>query len=148
MLYHTFWAPLAFWDVPNYAAETLAAEQAYQQSPLNRGWRAATPAATLPSGTLILALSLVGLVTGCRRLLVRTAPAAPAERRSLGLLAVWTLATAAGLLSVTIAWQRYFLLLVPIACLWAGYGLEVLISPWLQRRDPAHAGHHTAPTPS
>jgi hypothetical protein len=61
---------------------------------------------------------------------------------------MWTLATAAGLLSVTIAWQRYFLLLVPIACLWAGYGLKALINPWLSRRGSASLAHQMAPAPN
>jgi 4-amino-4-deoxy-L-arabinose transferase-like glycosyltransferase len=126
MLYHTYWAPLDFWDIPNYAAETRAAEQAYLRSWLNHGWRGPTAAATLPAGTAVLAMSVFGLIVGGRRLLAgRGRPPNP-ERRALLVVAAWTLATAAGLLSVTIAWQRYYLLLVPITCLWAGYGLQPL----------------------
>jgi 4-amino-4-deoxy-L-arabinose transferase-like glycosyltransferase len=126
MLYHTYWAPLDFWDIPNYAAETRAAEQAYLRGWLNHGWRGQTPAATLPAGTAVLAVSMFGLIVGGRRLLAARRTRPDPEQRALLVLAAWTLATAAGLLSVTIAWQRYYLLLVPITCLWAGYGLQAL----------------------
>jgi hypothetical protein len=124
MLYHTYWAPLAFWDIPNYAAQTRAAEQAYLHAWLNRGWRGPTAAATLPAGTAILAVSLFGLAAGGRRLMDRRP--LDAERGALLVLAAWTVGTVAGLLSVTIAWQRYYLLLVPITCLWAGYACKSL----------------------
>jgi 4-amino-4-deoxy-L-arabinose transferase-like glycosyltransferase len=126
VLYHTFWAPLAFWDIPNYAAETSAAERTYLQSWLNRGWRGATAAETLPAVTAILAMSALGVATGGRRLLQLRRTWLEPDRRALQVLAAWTVGTVATLLPVTIAWQRYYLLLLPITCLWAGYGLRAL----------------------
>ncbi|MCC6189362.1 MAG: hypothetical protein IT318_10020 [Anaerolineales bacterium] len=137
MLYHSYWAPLAYWDIPNYAADTAAAEALYQQSWLNRGWRAPTAAGALPAGNLVLAISLLGLAAGLYRLLRPSTQTGHPERLALALLAVWTLATIAGLFAVTIAWQRYYLPLIPLLCLWAGYGLRALVQAWRRLRDPA-----------
>ncbi len=118
--YQVFFAPLAYSDVGNYAAYTHAAEVAYQANPLNLGLRALPATA---SGGVWLALALLGLIAGGGRLLAR--PAAP-ERRVLGVLLAWTAATVLAVLAIPVPVQRYYLPLLPIACLWAAYGLAEL----------------------
>ena len=153
MLYHVFFAPPAFWDVPNYAAQTRAAELSYMAVPLQAGWHTTSLATNIMLGGGVLALTLVGIAFGALKFRALRPPAtdwrwmgqpATAEQRTaLLLLAAWTLATVLVLLSIDIGWQRYYLPLVPIVCLWAGYGLISLIrplSPWLNHQTLTGVG--------
>ena len=56
-------------------------------------------------------------------------PVRQPPRRTLALLWAWTALTVSGLALIAIPWQRYYLPLAPIACLWAAYGLSRLT--WL-----------------
>ncbi len=126
-VYHTYLAPLAYWDIPNYAAETAPAEKAYERNWLNTGLRFGTAGPRLAAGGALLALGVAGAVFAGLRF-VRAGPATVEREAWWGvlLLAVWTAATVAGLFAFDIAWQRYYLPLLPLACLWAGYAVGVL----------------------
>ena len=126
MLYHVYFAPPAFWDVSNYAAQTRPAELAYLAVPLQAGWHTTSLAVNLVAGSLVLALSLAGVAFGGLAMVRR-----PNERRNPGLivLVAWSACTVVGLLSINIDWQRYYLPLVPIVCLWAAYGLVSICRP-------------------
>jgi 4-amino-4-deoxy-L-arabinose transferase-like glycosyltransferase len=139
MLYHVYFAPPAFWDVPNYAAQTRLAELSYLGVPLQAGWHTTSLATNLVTGGVVMGLTLVGIAFGGLKLRAPRSlppdwrwtgqPATGEQRVALVILAAWTLATVTVLLSINIAWQRYYLPLVPIICLWAGYGLVYLIQP-------------------
>lgn len=128
-IYHTYLAPLAYWDIPNYAAETAAAESRYQANPLHAGLRFSAPGPRLAAGGVVLGLGLAGVgfaVVGA----VRSHRMGPRVMPWSVLLALaWTAATAVGLFSLNLAWQRYYLPLLPIACLWAGVGVAALARP-------------------
>lgn len=140
LVYHLYLAPLTFWEVPNYAAATAAAEAQYQARPWHTLFRAEPWSANLPAGGLLLALTLTGLAVSVWRGWRRGANALPAdERRARLLLATATLGLAAALCAVPIAWQRYYVPLLPLLCVWSGLGLAALAQPLTERR-PARRG--------
>jgi len=111
-----FVASPVFWEIPNYAAETAASEAAYMRAPIDNLLRG--PA----WGSVMLALWLSGAAIGA--LLVFHRATAPASRRDLAIVLVWVLGTTLALLAlVPIAWQRYYLPLVPALCVWQGYAV-------------------------
>lgn len=119
MVYQPFLAPLAFWDIPNYAAATTAAQQAYLADPL----------LNLTSGGVIsglwVTLTIVGMVLSIIRF------AKPWQRGRLIILWVWTLGVLVGILwQVPILWQRYYLPLIPVFAIWAGLAVSS-ISGWI-----------------
>ncbi len=115
---NTFITPPAIYDVGNYRAETAAAERAYLGNPLNTLLRGAL------GGLIVLAFTLFGLLLGISNLL---RPGAP-YRRSLSLLLLATLLQSAALLAaVPLPYQRYWVPLALIACLWCAYGLAHMI---------------------
>ena len=122
MLYHVYFAPPAFWDISNYAAQTRAAELAYLAAPLQAGWHTSSLSTNLVAGGLVLALSMAGVAFAALTL-IRRRSAHDAHQVALIVLAVWSLSAVVGLLSINIDWQRYYLPLIPIVCLWAAYGL-------------------------
>jgi hypothetical protein len=126
MLYQVYFAPPAFWEFPNYAAQTAAAEQRYLAVPLQAGWHTPSLNFNLIAGGLLLALSLAGLLFALRHL----AQPVGGETFPLVLMLVWTLATVAGLLTINITWQRYYLPLLPIVCLWAAFGGAQVARPF------------------
>jgi hypothetical protein len=137
-LYHTFFAPLAYADVAQYAAATAAAEQRYAALPLSQGWHTVSPGLNLVLGSLVLGLALLGAVHTVRALAgLRRGPAGASVSPASGpppwlgplVLAAWTLALAAGLLTITLPYQRYYLPLLPAVCLWAALGLRWLVAP-------------------
>jgi hypothetical protein len=134
MLYHVYFAPPAFWDAPNYAAQTAAAEDSYLASPIQTGWHTRSLTINLALGGTLLALTLAGVGFGLHDLAalrVRGAPALPAaEREALIVLLVWSAATVVALLPISIAWQRYYLPLIPLTCLWACYGALKISAPF------------------
>lgn len=115
--YQLFIAPLAFWDISNYAQATAAAEHTYLSSPIN----------TLTSGGILplawCALSLIGLALVIARGLRRGADG------SLRLLGVWFLSVFAGILAgVPILWQRYYLPLIPVCAALSAVAVTTLIN--------------------
>jgi 4-amino-4-deoxy-L-arabinose transferase-like glycosyltransferase len=133
MLYQIYFAPLAFWDVPNYAAQTRAAELAYLAQPLHSGWPTPVFTTNLIVGGAIFGLTLAGIAFGALSLL-RPGPALePEQRYALYVIGAWTAATVIVLLSLNIIWQRYYLPLVPIVCVWAAYGATRLARPFTNR---------------
>jgi hypothetical protein len=108
-------API-FWEIPNYAPETAPAEHAYLAQALVRLWRGPV------WGSLMLALALLGLGIGA--LLVCRRGTEFVLRRDLAIAMAWALGTALVLLAlVPIAWQRYYLPLVPALCVWQGFAV-------------------------
>jgi 4-amino-4-deoxy-L-arabinose transferase-like glycosyltransferase len=103
VLYELFLAPLAFWDIPNYAEMTAAAERAYLSQPFH------SLTAQGFGSVLFGLLFLFGLGVATARSLKR---GADAEAR---IVAVWFLAVFVGIIAeVPILWQRYYLPLIPI----------------------------------
>jgi hypothetical protein len=101
-LYEWFIAPPAVWEIPNYAAVTSAAEQAYFARPLH-----ALTAGGIGSAVEAV-LGLFGLGWGVV-ICVRKAPI-PAQRIAL----LWFLAVFLGIvIGVPILWQRYYLPILP-----------------------------------
>jgi 4-amino-4-deoxy-L-arabinose transferase-like glycosyltransferase len=136
MLYHVYFAPPAFWDISNYAAQTRPSELSYMALPWQAGWHTNTLSTNLLAGGLMLALTLAGVGFGVHALAAHHKPeaAGPAAtpRYVLVVLGVWSAATVVGLLSINIDWQRYYLPLVPIACLWAAYGCANVVRPFVR----------------
>jgi len=134
LLYHLYLAPLTFWELPNYAAATAPAEARYQALPFHMLFRAPQAGANLVPGAVLLTLTLAGLALNawrCWRPAATHLP--PAERRALFILATATLGLTAALFAIHIAWQRYYLPLLPLVCLWSGLGLAALARPLTQR---------------
>jgi hypothetical protein len=128
MLYHVYFAPLAFWDIPNYAQQTQPAELHYLSIPLHHLFRDPNSAVNnLASGGLLLALTLTGILSGVITLLRR--PSTQTTRITLILLLAWTGFTILTLSLIDIPFQRYYLPLVPILSIWAAYGLQRLFQP-------------------
>ncbi len=101
--YQLFLAPLAFWDVPNYATFTAASQQSYLSNPLN----GLTSGGILPLLWLILSLGGLGLA------LLRGARRGGDVR--LRILIIWFLSVFGGIVvGVPILWQRYYLPLIPV----------------------------------
>ncbi len=134
LLYHLYLAPLAFWELPNYAAATAPAEARYQALPFQVLFHAAQPRDNLVPGALLLTFTLLGLALSAWRCWRPSATHLSAdERRVLVILATATLGVTASLFVSHIAWQRYYLPLVPLVCLWSGLGLATLARPLTQR---------------
>lgn len=113
-LYQVFFAAPSIAETANYTRATLAAETVYFANPLHRLLRG------LAGGGLMLGLSLTGLLLACRKLLSTDAP----ERRSTALLLVATLAQVFVLgWIIPIPWQRYYIVLTPLTCLWSGFAI-------------------------
>ena len=111
-----FVASPVFWEIPNYAAETAVSEAAYMRGPIANLLRGPV------LGSVMLALALLGAAIGM--LLVFRRATASASRRDLAIALVWLVGTILALLAlVPIAWQRYYLPLLPALCVWQGYAL-------------------------
>jgi hypothetical protein len=151
LLYHLYFAPPAFADVGQYAAATASAEQQYAAQLINQGWHTSQLSFNLILGGLLLGLTFIGLLQPLltRWVSLRAVPTQPAlatavpVSRAWLLLAVATLAITAGLLSVAVPYQRYYLPLLPLAALWAAHGCVQLLQP-LHRRAPAMASRPIA----
>jgi hypothetical protein len=116
-LVQLYLAPPAFAELPNYAAETRAAEARYLASPWLGGLRFG-----FAFGIGWLVLTVLGLALGGYRV-VTGAGVNPAQRRVLAIALVWAVASLGGMATLALAWQRYSLSTLPAACLWAAYGL-------------------------
>jgi 4-amino-4-deoxy-L-arabinose transferase-like glycosyltransferase len=140
LVYHVFLAPPAYADVGQYSAATAAAEARYAANPLNLGWHTSNLSLNFVLGGLVLGLALFGLLQAARYVwagwrapknksvtdLRPVGASAPVQ----GLLLVWTAATLLGLLTIAVPAQRYYITVVPIACLWAAAGLSALARPF------------------
>jgi hypothetical protein len=85
------------------------AQEAYLASPLTHLLRGQV------GGSVVLLMTLFGIALGVRRL----ATPQPLVRRDMALLLLLTLAQTVGLLvAIPLAFQRYYLPLVPLCCLW------------------------------
>jgi 4-amino-4-deoxy-L-arabinose transferase-like glycosyltransferase len=146
MIYHTYFAPLAYADVGQYAAATAASEQRYAAMPLNLGWHTASLPLNLIGGGLVLSLSVAGVIEAIRQTrrwradLQNDMPGI----RARVVVATWTFASVVGLLAVAVPAQRYYLPLVPIACLWAAEGAAALARPFRIGWRPGRSQVHTA----
>ena len=127
LLVHLYFAPLQFAEAANYLRETAASEAAYLANPgasLFRG---------LAGGAVLFGLTVLGIVEGSRR--ARTSE--PNTRRAIGVALLATGVQAAALvLAVPLAFQRYVMPLVPLACLWCGYALACMVEVVTRTRRP------------
>jgi 4-amino-4-deoxy-L-arabinose transferase-like glycosyltransferase len=126
--YQLYIAPLAFWDIPNYAQITAASQQAYLSNPLNT----LTSAGILP--LVLFVLSLGGGV------LVFLRAARRGGDGRLRIVIVWFLSATGGIVvGVPILWQRYYLPLVPIAVIFSSVAITAIandLSRRIRRSQP------------
>jgi 4-amino-4-deoxy-L-arabinose transferase-like glycosyltransferase len=114
-----FVSPPQVREAANYDLALAAAQQAYLAHPLTGLLRDPI------GGVARLLLALLGIALGLRRL----ASPQPGVRRDMALLLLLTLAQVVGLLAaVPLAFQRYYLPLVPLACLWIALALTLGLS--------------------
>jgi 4-amino-4-deoxy-L-arabinose transferase-like glycosyltransferase len=130
--YELFIAPPAFWDIPNYAAQTAAAERAYLSLPIH----------ALTAGGILAALFAVLSLAGAALAIVR---AVRKKDPDVLLLLVWGASVLGGIwIGVPILWQRYYLPLIPVCCLFAALALGEIrdrmngILPELAKRNPGN----------
>jgi hypothetical protein len=113
--------PPIFAETSNYLADTRAAEEAYLVNPLHSLFR------SIPAGGILMVMSLFGFAAGIRRATSRAAqPDGPARRGLILLLAATLFQTLILLVLIPLPWQRYYLPVVPYACLWTAVGLGTL----------------------
>ena len=135
MIGSLYLTPPIFAETSNYTNETRGAEQAYLSNPLHSLFR------SLPAGAALLALNLFGFAAALGDL----RRAESTIQRRLALLAAATLLQTVGLLIfIPLPWQRYYLPLIPYACLWTAYGINALIQFVVSRRDPANRVHNAS----
>lgn len=132
MLAQLFVAPPAIADVSNYLPQTRLAENAYLANPLHTLLRG------LPGGGLSMLLAVYGCILACLDACQKSFKL----RRPLALLLFAFLGQALALLAaIPLSFQRYYLPLIPLLCLWSGYAilkpLQVLRATSLRRRPDA-----------
>jgi 4-amino-4-deoxy-L-arabinose transferase-like glycosyltransferase len=121
-LYQLFLAPLAFWDIPNYAQITAASQRVYLSNPLN----------TLTSGGFLPLLWCVLSVGGLALAAIRGARRGGDGR--LRILLVWFLSVFGGIvIGVPILWQRYYLPLVPVAAVFSALAMAAIAKNLVRR---------------
>lgn len=107
-------APLAFYEVGNYAANTAASQQAYLEIPGHNLLRS-------PIGAgILLFLTLFGLSASLR--LYRRMP----DRQKNAHLSLWLAGLfllIGSLVLVPLSWQRYVIPLAPFTSLWIAFGI-------------------------
>ncbi len=120
--YQSMFAPLAFWDVPNYAEQTALQEAAY----LGRFWHPIFASPVL--GSLFLVLAFAGMLMA----VIHHSP----QSARMKMLWLWTASTVLGLLIlIPIAWQRYYLPLAPLLSLWVAFALVQIIARVREQRS-------------
>lgn len=125
LLAATFFAPPQASESANYAA-MLAADQAAYMASIWRGMPRG-----LVAGGLSFVLTLLGIALG----LAGAVRAEANFRRELVLLLLLTAAQVAGLVAaVPLAFQRYYMPVVPLVSLWMGYAVAAGVQAVQQRR--------------
>jgi hypothetical protein len=106
-------------DVGNYQQEIAVSETQYLQSPFNHLLRG------LIGGGVLFLLTLMGILLG----LIQLIRGGAETRRTIALCLLVTLfQTISLLVALSIPWQRYYLPLVPLACLWIAFALTRLVT--------------------
>jgi hypothetical protein len=125
ILLHLFFAPLQFAEAANYLRQTAPAEALYLAQPLHSLFRG------IAGGSLLLALSVVGVVAGVRS----GGGQDPRHRRAVAVAILATVVQGAALIAaVPLSFQRYVIPLVPLVCLWGGCGLAALVEAATRNR--------------
>ncbi len=123
-----FVSPPQFAEVPNYQAQTAAAEASYMATPghdLLRGFA---------GGGLMLGLTLAGMVLAG----LEAFRQAGEVRRTRALLLAATLLQAAALAwAIPLPFQRYLVPLVPCVCLWSAYTVNLGIRVFARQGRPS-----------
>lgn len=117
-LANTFFAQPAFFDVGNYAPSLVHQIKTYQSNFLNglfSGW---------VNGVILLFLSLFGVFGSLRRLHI---PVEKVDRTTLLLMTLSLLQTVFVLFFFPITFQRYYLLNLSLAVIWAVLGLHLIM---------------------
>ncbi len=114
-----FIAPPSMAEAGNYLTQTQAATDAYLSVPVHTLFRG------LIAGGVMLFLFLFGLVAGGLQAIRERGSA---RGRVLALLVIATLVQFLAItLMLPLPFQRYYLVLVPFACLWIAFGLAHMI---------------------
>ncbi len=121
--------PPLFAETGNYTENTRASELAYLANPLTSLFR------SLAAGTLMFLSGLLGYLA----LTWQAVRQRPLPRREILLLAASLVQALALLVMVQLPFQRYYMPLVPHACLWTAYGLDRLIRLAVQAVRSARA---------
>ncbi|MGD0174966.1 MAG: phospholipid carrier-dependent glycosyltransferase [Anaerolineales bacterium] len=115
--YQLFLAPIAFWDIPNYAQITAGAEHAYLSNPLN----------ALTSGGILSLLWGVLSLSGLALAVIRGARRGGDGR--MRILVVWFLSVFGGIvIGVPILWQRYYLPLIPVCAALSAVSVAAVVN--------------------
>jgi 4-amino-4-deoxy-L-arabinose transferase-like glycosyltransferase len=118
LLGNIFVVPLQFEEAGNYMAQTQPQVVRYLAIPGNDILRGSL------GGGITLSLCLLGLVLAG----VHIVRASDPSRFALGALALTSTAQAVALyLALAVPFQRYYMPLIPLVCLWAAYGLKGLV---------------------
>ncbi len=127
LLAHLFLLEPRYFEIANYRAQTLAAERAYDAIFGHNLLR------SLPGAGVLMSLTLLGVIAGLRPVVTQKG----SGRRALSVLYLATLLQGlALLLAVPLAYQRYSMPIVPLATLWAAYGLSRLLTALAGLRRP------------
>jgi hypothetical protein len=112
-------------EVANYVEDTRLMDETYLANPFHSLLR------SLPAGALLLVLTSFGWLAALRQVLQPAQLAgAGTDRRTLSLLLLASgLQSIALLALVPLPFQRYYLPLIPHACLWTAYGLVQVMAP-------------------
>ncbi len=126
-LLEVYLRPPAVWDIPIYLDQLAPQAEVYFEQPLSRQ----SPLV----GAVLAGLSTAGLAASAVRIARdRLSPAYRGEQ----MIWLWGAATLGlTLLAIPLDWQRYFLPLLPLACLFAALGVETLTVPLVRRLPPA-----------
>jgi 4-amino-4-deoxy-L-arabinose transferase-like glycosyltransferase len=126
-LVHLYFSPLQFAEAANYLHQTATAEASYLATPFHTLFR------SMAGGALLLGLTILGIVQGIRR---GRSPEA-VGRRAVGVVLLATTVQALALiLAVPLSFQRYVIPLVPLVCLWSGYGISAVVEGLTRNRRP------------
>lgn len=119
MLAQLFFTPPAFSEVSNYVAQTQPAVDGYLSNPLNNFLRGPV------GGGIQLGFFLLGLITSVR--IIFTPLRFTSKRGPILILAALTIESGFLLITTNVAFQRYYLVLLPMVILICGFGLASMI---------------------
>ena len=127
--YQLFFAPIAFWDIPNYAQMTAASEHAYLSNPFN----------ALTSGGILSLLWCVLSLSGLALAVVHGARGRGDGR--MRILVIWFLFVFGGIvIGVPILWQRYYLPLIPICTALSAVAVAAIVNDLSRRIRQSRSG--------